>query len=60
MAGFRVTLLAGYGDPVDVPDTVKDAICLYCAYRYENRTAESGEAPKQFYDLLTPDRMWHP
>jgi len=57
----RFRYLAGYGDTAaSVPETVTDAIMLYCAYRYENRTAESGAAPKQFYDLLTPGRMFQP
>jgi len=57
----RIKYLAGYGDTAaSVPETVKDAIMLYCAYRYENRTAESGSAPKQFYDLLAPDRIQLP
>jgi uncharacterized phiE125 gp8 family phage protein len=41
----------------NVPETVKDAIMLYCAYRNENRAAEVEAAPKQFYDLLWPDRL---
>ena len=46
----------GYGDDSSyVPDEVKDAIYLYCTYRYENRADESGGAPKQFYNLLNVD-----
>jgi len=57
----RFRYLAGYGaTAASVPETVKDAIMLYCAYRYENRAAESGAAPKQFYDLLAPDRIHLP
>jgi uncharacterized phiE125 gp8 family phage protein len=53
---FRYT--AGYGtDATTTPETVKDAIFLYCTYRYENRTGEVPEVPKQFYDLLYPDRI---
>ena len=54
--GVVITFVAGYGDTDDVPDQCKDAIYLYCAYRFENRTAEAGTIPKAFFDILTPDR----
>jgi len=48
----------GYGPNADaVPDSVKNAIYIYCTHMYENREAESGTIPKEFYDLLRPDRM---
>jgi len=57
----RIKYLAGYGGTgASVPETIKDAIMLYCAYRYENRTAESGNAPEQFYNLLNPGRIYQP
>lgn len=52
-----INYTAGYGDAVDVPQTVKDAIYLYCAYRYENRIAEDGTVPPAFYDILQPNRI---
>jgi uncharacterized phiE125 gp8 family phage protein len=56
--GFVVNYGAGYGATgSDVPDRIKDAIYLYCAYRYENRIAEDGTIPKAFYDILQPDRI---
>jgi len=48
---------AGYGEePADVPQTPKDAIILWCAWRNENRTAEI-DAPQQFFNMLRPDRL---
>ncbi len=49
---------AGYGaDGSAVPDSVKNAIYIYCTHMYENRESESGTIPTEFYDLLRPDRM---
>jgi uncharacterized phiE125 gp8 family phage protein len=53
----KITFVTGYGAPEDVPDQFKDAIYLYCAYRFENRIAESGTIPRAFFDILRPDRM---
>ena len=56
--GIKIQYDAGYGDAaVNVPSYIKDAIFIYCAYRYENRVAE-GEYPKQFYEILRPHRMY--
>lgn len=55
--GVMVTFVCGYGAALDVPDDVKEAIMLYCAWRYENRTAEAGELPRNFYDILNPDKL---
>jgi len=41
-----------------VPETVKDAICLYCAYRNENRSGEIDKIPQAFYDILNPERIF--
>jgi len=41
-----------------IPAAVKDAIYLYCGYRNENRSGETPEIPKQFYDLLMDDRFY--
>jgi len=50
---------AGYGlTAASVPQTVKDAIMLYCTYRNENRAGETEEAPEQFYNLLWPQRNY--
>jgi len=57
MNGVIFEFQAGYGDADAVPKAVKDAIMLYCAYRYENRTAEVDGIPETFYHLLDPDRM---
>jgi hypothetical protein len=57
----RIQYRVGYGPQGDTtPDTVKDAIALYCTWRNENRTAESGTIPRQFYDLLNPERIFYP
>lgn len=56
--GVSLAYKAGYSDSADdVPDDVKDAIYLYCAYRYENRAGEE-DIPKAFYDILAPRRIW--
>lgn len=48
----------GYGaDASAVPESVKNALYLYCTHMYENRESESGTVPREFYDLLRPDRM---
>jgi uncharacterized phiE125 gp8 family phage protein len=53
-----VTFTAGYGaDASAVPEHVKDAIFVYCAHRYEFRAGEGGEIPKQFYNILSSNRM---
>lgn len=59
MNSVKIRYAAGFGLAAsDVPATVKDAIYLYCAYRNENRAAEIDEAPKQFYNMLWPDRLY--
>lgn len=57
MASVIIRFVAGYGDKEsDIPENIKDAICLYCTYRNENRAGEEEEAPKEFYNLLRFDR----
>ncbi len=52
-----ITFKVGYGaTAAAVPDSVKNAIYLYCTYMYENREAEN-KFPREFYDLLRPDKM---
>ena len=69
MEVLKIQYVAGYNiagstttteDPSsgDVPDNVKDAIYLYCTYRSENRTAEQGPVPEQFYNLLSDERIY--
>jgi len=56
--GVVIEFTAGYGDEAaDVPESVKNAIYIYCTHMYENRESESGTIPKEFFDLLKPDRM---
>lgn len=53
-----IDFTTGYGPTAAaVPDSVKNAIYLYCTYMYENREGEDGTVPKAFFDLLRPDRM---
>jgi hypothetical protein len=63
----KIRFTAGYGDAggttttpdfviESVPSSVKDAIYVYCAWRNENRAGEV-DLPKQFYDILRPDRI---
>jgi len=55
--GVIIEFTAGYGaDASSVPDSVKNAIYLFCTHMYENREGEN-KFPRQFYDLLKPDRM---
>lgn len=69
LEGLIIEYVAGYNiagstttteapDSTDVPENVADAIYLYCTYRNENRTAEEGSVPEQFFDLLHPDRIY--
>lgn len=56
--GVLIRFTAGYGaDAGAVPDSVKDALYMYCSWRYDNRTGESGSIPKAFFDILYPDRL---
>lgn len=53
-----IDFTTGYGaNATTVPDSVKNAIYIYCTHMYENREAENGTIPEEFYDLLRPDRM---
>ena len=45
---------------IPLPDNLKDAIYLYCAYRNENRAGEIEKVPQQFYDLLNQDGFFTP
>lgn len=59
MSAVKIRFVAGYGlEASDVPATVKDSIMLYCTYRNENRDADIEAVPKQFYDILSPDRIF--
>lgn len=51
-----IEFTSGYGAAAAVPDSVKDAIYLYCTWRYESRAGEEG-VPEAFYDILRPDRL---
>ena len=54
----KIRYVAGYGPtPATVPENVRDAIMLYCAYRNESRAGEGGPVPEHFFDLLRPDRL---
>lgn len=54
----KIRYTAGYGATAEsVPEKVKDAIMLYCAWKNENRTAED-KFPEQFFNILRPDRMY--
>lgn len=55
---LKIRYAAGYGiEAADVPENVWDAIILYCTWRNDNRAAEAA-FPKQFYDLLSGDRLF--
>lgn len=54
----KIRYVAGYGAAATaVPQFVKEAVLVYCAFRHENRAAEN-ELPKQFYDILRSDRIY--
>lgn len=56
---FKIIYKAGYGaTAASVPENIKDAIMLYCDWRYENRAAETNAVPEQFYNLLDPQRIF--
>jgi uncharacterized phiE125 gp8 family phage protein len=56
--GLIIEFTAGYGaTAADTPDSVKNAIYIYCTHMFENRESESGTIPREFFDLLQPDRM---
>ena len=58
MNSVKIQYHAGYGNKAeDVPGLVKDAIILFCTHKNENRSSEDDTIPKQFFDLLRPDRM---
>jgi len=58
---FKIRYWAGYGPVASyVPQTVRDAIMLYVAYRNESRAGEVERVPRQFYDLLAPERIFTP
>lgn len=42
--GIEVVYVAGYGDPVDVPETEKSALKLAVGHWYENREATTPDA----------------
>jgi uncharacterized phiE125 gp8 family phage protein len=53
----KIRYITGYGAaPASIPQFVKEAIMVYCAFRHENRAAET-EVPRQFYDILRCDRV---
>lgn len=66
----KIRFTAGYGDAGTttttspdfvveaIPANVKDAIMLYCSWRNENRTGETGEVPSAFFNLLRHDRVY--
>jgi uncharacterized phiE125 gp8 family phage protein len=56
--GLVIEFKAGYSDSADdTPQSVKNAIYIFCTHMFENREAENGTIPEEFYDLLRPDRM---
>jgi uncharacterized phiE125 gp8 family phage protein len=72
MNAVKIQFTAGYGNAgttttdapdfvvQEIPQSVKDAIILYCTFRNENRAAENDDIPKSFYNLLDPERIFTP
>jgi|WetSurMetagenome_2_1015567.scaffolds.fasta_scaffold25135_5 hypothetical protein len=58
MNAVKIRYVAGQGSSADdVSPIVKDAIMLFCTHKNENRSSEDDTIPKQFFDLLRPDRV---
>ena len=58
MSAVKIRFTAGYGAAAStVPASVKDAILLYVTHNCNNRAGEV-EFPKQFFDLLRPNRLY--
>ena len=61
-AGYKISYLGSSTTPTPeenlIPAYVRDAICLYCAYRNENRSGEIDKIPQAFYDILNPERIF--
>ncbi|MFB0832890.1 head-tail connector protein [Brevibacillus laterosporus] len=53
--GVRIQFVAGYGDPTDIPERVKQAIKIFVAHRFE--FPESEDVPAVVYSLLRPTRI---
>jgi uncharacterized phiE125 gp8 family phage protein len=54
---IEIEYKAGYGTTASaVPESIKDALYIYCTWRNENRAGEV-DVPKAFYDLLRPLRI---
>lgn len=54
---IQVTFVAGYGEPVTVPQPICNAIMMIAAYLYENRGDAGGEIPKAAEWLLDRYRL---
>jgi len=52
---LHVEYVAGYGEG-KIPEPLVDAIKLFVAYSYENRSGEA-EIPRAFYDLILPYKL---
>ncbi len=54
----KIRFTAGYGKTAeDVPESIKEAIKIYCTARNENRSGEL-DIPEAFYNLLRPNRVY--
>jgi uncharacterized phiE125 gp8 family phage protein len=62
--GIKIRIISGYGDPEDVPSSIKEGILAYAVHLYENRMGEaaaakyevqaSGGIPPSVADLWRP------
>ncbi len=55
---LEITYTAGYGAATAVPKSIKQAILLTVADRYENRTDPARRFPTASTNLLNPNRRW--
>ncbi len=51
----RIRYTAGYGDASKVPQSVKQAMLIYIAHRYEH--PETDDVPEVVHTLLWPERV---
>ena len=54
----QIRFVAGYGNPADVPDLIKDGIYLTLTHLFENRGDEARRLPFVIQDVLQPYRVF--
>ena len=57
-SAIQIRFVAGYGNPADVPDAIKDGIYLTLTHLFENRGDEARRIPYIVQDVLQPYRVF--